>query len=115
MKNKNYLPISANAKISIPIALSSFVLAVIIEIFFKKEPTNPPSVVPVNYPALILVIAWVVVPPIWFIWEWHRFDTKQKLQREIEDFKYGQELARNVWIAFAAILGAILHTQLAVG
>lgn len=51
-----------------------------------------------------LVGAWALVTPIWFMWEWHTF-TGDKAA--VEDLKYGQELARNVWVALVVVLAAI--------
>jgi hypothetical protein len=58
----------------------------------------------------VLTVAWILGPPLWFIVEFGLlWDGKHPSP---EDFKYGQELARNVWIAVAAALGALLGFDL---
>ena len=57
-------------------------------------------------PILALLFgSWVIVPPFWFLWEWHAWDPQECT---FEELKYGQELARNLWIAVAAALGLLL-------
>jgi hypothetical protein len=55
-------------------------------------------------PAYWLVGAWALLTPLWFIWEWHTFKGDKAA---FEHFKYGQELARNVWIALVVVLAVI--------
>jgi hypothetical protein len=50
----------------------------------------------------LLVGAWALGPPIWFIWEWHANKV------DVEQLKYSQELARNVWVAVVVVLAAII-------
>jgi hypothetical protein len=53
--------------------------------------------------AIIIGLAafWSLVPPIWFLWEWH--DTPAKDQ-DLEDLKYSQEASRNIWLGVVALL-----------
>jgi hypothetical protein len=57
-----------------------------------------------------LTVAWIVGPPLWFILEFAFFWDGE--HPKPEEFKYAQELARNVWIAVAAALGALLGFDL---
>jgi hypothetical protein len=54
--------------------------------------------------AYLLVGAWALIPPIWFMFEWHEYTGGKE---GFEFFKYGQELARNVWIALVVVLATI--------
>jgi hypothetical protein len=58
----------------------------------------------------ILVGSWTLLPPLWFIWEWHAYDLVH-CEREFEHFKYSQELARNVWVALVVFLGSIVRIK----
>jgi len=50
-----------------------------------------------------------ILPPVWFWIEYHYiWLTAPKHKRpEIEVFKYGQQLSRNIWLAFSALLLAL--------
>jgi hypothetical protein len=63
---------------------------------------------PKSYQVLkwIMYGAWVIGPPIWFCWEFFYFRTHGRPEC-FEAFKYGQDLASKVWLAVAAILGAL--------
>jgi len=52
---------------------------------------------------------WIVIPPLWFMLEYrlYRFQGAQR-DMTFEEFKYGQELARNLWVGISTIL-AILY------
>jgi len=58
----------------------------------------------------ILVGAWTLVPPIWFLYDWCKFEPKDA--SNFEHFKYSQELARNIWLALIVVLAAITGVTL---
>jgi hypothetical protein len=57
----------------------------------------------------ILFALWTIVPPIWFLFEWRRFGYTTK--QDFDDFKYSQELARNVWIGIGALIGILISVK----
>ena len=65
--------------------------------------------------AYFLVGAWVLLPPIWFLTEWcHTFPREEKPPQEtvLESFKREQDLAKDIWIAYAAILATICGVKI---
>jgi hypothetical protein len=55
------------------------------------------------------LILWTILPPLWFwgeYWLLWRHDACALLPQALEKFKHAQELGRNVWIAFVALLAA---------
>jgi hypothetical protein len=54
----------------------------------------------------ILFTLWTALPPVWFLYGWSRFQYSTK--DALDDFKYGQELARNLWIGVAALIGLLI-------
>jgi hypothetical protein len=64
--------------------------------------------VPLGY---LLVGLWAIGPPLWFIFEWHRFDVGSQTKEAFETFKYSQELARNVWVVLVVLLGSIVKIK----
>ena len=83
-------------KVSTILAAVSVVLAVLIRINLTGDIKE--------MVAYLLVGGWALIPPLWFIYEWHRFD---KGKHSFEDFKYSQELARNIWLVLVVALGVI--------
>jgi hypothetical protein len=55
------------------------------------------------------LMLWTVVPPAWFWLEYHLiWQTAVSTEREsFEQFKHSQELSRNIWLAFVAVLAAL--------
>jgi hypothetical protein len=64
-------------------------------------PTDPQA----KSSLVILFALWTVLPPLWFLLEWA---VLFKPTDNFEHFKYGQELARNLWIAIAALIGLLI-------
>jgi hypothetical protein len=55
-----------------------------------------------------LISAWVICPPVWFIWEYHWISGWPVGELpDIEAFKYSQELASKVWAAAVVLLVAV--------
>jgi len=52
---------------------------------------------------------WAIAPPLYFLLQWTRYtpDLKEK-KEEFEIFKLSQERARDLWLAGATLLGAIV-------
>jgi hypothetical protein len=63
----------------------------------------------VGFQKSVLIFIWVLVPPIWFwleyfgIWRYEEAKARQNL----EDLKYGQELAAKIWLAAITALGIL--------
>lgn len=53
-----------------------------------------------------LFVAWTLLTPVWFLADWYWF--KRTTAEAFEEFKYSQELARNLWIAIVGLLGLLL-------
>jgi hypothetical protein len=63
------------------------------------KPTSTVKVVQV-----IVLVAWIALPPIWFWYEYwfiylkgHRFE--DRAPENLELFKYGQDLSAKIWLA----------------
>ena len=51
-------------------------------------------------------LTWSALPPLWFMFEfWYFFP---KLGKSMEEFKYGQELAKSFWKGIAIVLLGVL-------
>ena len=50
-----------------------------------------------------------ILPPVWFWIEYHYvwLTAEEDKRPEMEVFKYGQQLSRNIWLAYAAVLLAL--------
>ena len=56
-------------------------------------------------PREIILAAWALLPPIWFILEyWLLFDRNEESLADFEAFKHSQALARNLWGGFLIFL-----------
>jgi hypothetical protein len=51
-------------------------------------------------------LSWSALPPLWFMFEFWCFFPK--LGKSMEEFKYGQELAKNFWASIAVVLIGVL-------
>jgi hypothetical protein len=57
--------------------------------------------------ALVALVLWAVVPPMWF-WLEHFYVWRGAGIADTFDLhKYGQEVSRNIWLAFVALLAAL--------
>jgi hypothetical protein len=61
-----------------------------------------------------LAAVWALCPPLYFFFEWYfwvpptRFrEIPDGEKKAFEEFKYGQDVASKIWIAFAATLGVL--------
>ncbi|HIK31453.1 MAG TPA: hypothetical protein IGS17_20570 [Oscillatoriales cyanobacterium M59_W2019_021] len=59
--------------------------------------------------AKLALILTAILPPLWFWIEycfiWNAVD--ETCRPSLEEFKYGQEVSRNIWLAFVALLTAL--------
>jgi hypothetical protein len=53
----------------------------------------------------VLAAAWLIVPPLWFMFEWQFLWKGPTIGAEFDSFKHSQELAKNLWAGVAALLG----------
>jgi hypothetical protein len=63
----------------------------------------------VGFQKALLIFVWVLVPPIWFWLEYFgiwRYENKTARQ-DLEELKYGQELAAKIWLAAITALGIL--------
>lgn len=73
----------------------------------------------------IFLLLWTVLPPIWFwidyfvLWkhetlpgEKHPREAHEAATLRFEQFKHGQELSRNIWLAIVALLAAYLKIEI---
>jgi len=73
---------------------------------------NPPAAADGEKPpkprwALLAMVFWALVPPAYF---WYEFNVMWKTGAptvSLEVFKYSQELSRNIWLAFVALLAGL--------
>ncbi len=52
----------------------------------------------------IIFVIWIIGVPVWFGIEYWYLKRKKKID-DLDHFKYGQELARNIWAGVAVVLG----------
>ncbi len=59
--------------------------------------------------ARLLLVLWAVVPPTWFWVEFHYIwrPANAPPSSGLDDFKYSQEVSRNIWLAFVALIAAL--------
>lgn len=88
------------------IAYISSVLFLVTVIFLLTHTRNDAETKESARPFLIL---WTVLPPVWFWVEHHLiWETAHPDQRgKFETFKHSQEVSRNIWLAFVAILAGL--------
>ena len=57
-------------------------------------------------PARVLLLLWLLVPPLWFNFEYHFFFKHDRCKEKcFEVFKHNQHLAGAMWVGIAASLG----------
>jgi hypothetical protein len=63
---------------------------------------------------------WLIVPPIYFwfdyfvLWRWENIQSPP-LGLTLEQFKHGQDLSRNLWLALVTLLAGLVWDKLGVG
>jgi hypothetical protein len=89
-----------------------FVVALVVSLalagFGTKESIKDGCWGPWTITKAIAIALWIILPPIWFWWEFHmtawdeRYDAK--LMDKRERFAYGQDLSAKVWLAVSSAL-----------
>jgi hypothetical protein len=60
----------------------------------------------------ILIGLWVILPPIWFFFEFQYLHPNMLGDpAELSRVKQAQDLGRNIWLAFIVVLGAIVGVK----
>lgn len=60
---------------------------------------------------IVLTVGWVLGPPAWLMFDWWLFVAEKP--GDFEQFKHSQDLARNLWLAFAAVVAYASGIRLA--
>jgi len=60
---------------------------------------------------MILAI-WLIIPPLWFWWEYIFIYRSAVKPEEFEKFKYGQDVSRNLWVGISAALALLYFKHL---
>ncbi|HET6993040.1 MAG TPA: hypothetical protein VFJ43_17030 [Bacteroidia bacterium] len=70
-----------------------------------------------EYFDLIAYCAWTILPPIWFLLEYvWLFSDEHKLDsNRLADYKYTQNLANKIWVAFVVLISTILYIKYGIG
>lgn len=50
---------------------------------------------------LCLAFFWSIVPPVWFLYDWC---AENSTGEDLENFKYRQEVSRNIWLGIVGLL-----------
>jgi hypothetical protein len=78
-----------------PLAIGSVIITLALVVCFAGETKWHQLNAGIGQTILgLLFVAWLIGPPLWFLWEWHNYNGEN-----FNQFKYGQELARNLWSA----------------
>ncbi len=86
------------------IALFALVATVIIVYKHLDEPTSNSWRTAVR----AVWLGWVVVPPLWFVFEYQFLFKTYGPDGAFEAFKYGQDVASKVWLGIAAALTVLV-------
>jgi hypothetical protein len=60
---------------------------------------------------VVLFALWTILPPIWFLCEWKWLSPPLSDHEKLENFKHGQELARNLWLGIGALIGLLIGVR----
>jgi hypothetical protein len=59
-----------------------------------------------RWPVSALFVLWMVVPPIWFLYEWSQWTPPTTdFDQAFKQFKYSQDLGKTLWAGIALLLG----------
>lgn len=89
---------------AVGLALLSIVATVVIVGLYRMNPTAQP------YRSALLAawLGWVVIPPLWFAFEYLFLFKTYGPPGSFEAFKYAQDVASKVWLSIAAALTVIV-------
>jgi hypothetical protein len=59
---------------------------------------------PIKIAQVVILTAWVVLPPVWFWIEYFRVYPNQCPKPTLEEFKYGQDVASKIWVGLVTVL-----------
>ena len=98
--------ISAVIGISIVLFVASMIYAYRLRVGSHGGSLTWPQI---QFHGYILIGFWVIVPPIWFFFEFqclhpNMLDNANELSR----VKHAQDLGRNIWLSFVVVLAAII-------
>ena len=71
----------------------------------------------VNTAGFVFLAFWVLVPPVWFLYEYVKEfpEGHKRMQEEVDRLRHLQDLARNLWLALVIVLTAIMGIKWPVG
>jgi len=87
-------------------AILLFVLALLVQFAPQTGSAHPPSPDPWKAIKALLLSMWLILPPIWFWFEYHIFFHHLSAD-ERQSLKEYQEISRNVWAGVAALFALI--------
>jgi len=73
------------------------------------SPDSEKRLTSVGFQKAVLIMIWVLVPPMWFWLEYYgiwNYEDKRKRQSR-EELQFGQELAAKIWLAAITALGIL--------
>lgn len=90
---------------------SIFAVITIVVLALQGSPTEANSKT-LSAVALPLLVVWTIVPPMYFWFDyyvlWHIESQNKTTQfATLDEFKHGQELSRNLWLAIVALLAGL--------
>jgi hypothetical protein len=60
---------------------------------------------PIKVAQVIILSSWIVMPPVWFWWEFFRLYISAPAPKpSLEEFKYGRDQAAKIWLALITVL-----------
>jgi hypothetical protein len=83
-------------------------LAVVLSAVIVAIARNRPKSAAWRKSAILLLAAWIIGPPVWFLAEYYMMQLRPvESLPDIEAFKYNQDLSSKIWIAAVALLVAM--------
>ena len=58
----------------------------------------------VKYLQAFVLSVWIVVPPIWFWFEFFYLYKKENPKPDLDEFKHGQDQSSKIWLALVTVL-----------
>jgi hypothetical protein len=50
----------------------------------------------------IILCGWILLPPLWFAWDYHCF--KESVKNPFDRFEFKQGIASKIWLALVSVL-----------
>lgn len=91
------------------VTVVAWIAAILFVVTVRFLVCPPPTEKTAKATAQVFLVLWTVVPPVWFWIEYRLLwgHAEPNNRRNLEEFKHGQEVSRNIWLAFVAILAAL--------